>query len=490
MVAAPAFSDVRTRPRPEGRTRPNLEGPRFGIAALVGAGVIVGCYTRALDIIPQRLGLPSMIGPAAIAAIVLLSWAGARRLRPRGGALVAMVVLAIIHIWLSLFSVLWAGDRGVALEVARFAAIDAIVLVMVGMLVVDTDSLRLVLVAIVAAGAAMATLSVFQYLTGTFDRDYFGFATAPLANVVGEVDSNRIAGPIGDPNFFAQLLAVSAVLAIHLARHARLRWEAALLWYAGGICVTGVLFSFSRGGLFSLVVGLGLTVMLEPVPIHRIIGLAVALAFVVFLVVPQDLASRLGELKQLIPGVKTSQNLVDDPALRGRQSEALVAVEQFRDHPLLGVGAGNYKVSYQKYARRLGIDQRGEDRSAHSLYLETAAEHGVVGLAALLGVVAWAMGSLRGARRRLELLGDREGAAALRAMTLGLVTYLCGGLFLHSAFPLMLWLLVAVAVAAGRVQAARPSRRFAKPRTPVAKPAATTLLGTAQVPTALAGPRG
>ena len=433
--------------------------PRYGIAALAGAGVLAACYTRAFDVIGQRVGLPSLFVPASVAVAVALAWSSARRLRARSRALVPVLVLAIVHVLMGVSTVLWATDRDVALTVSRFAAFDAVLMVMVALLVVDTDSLRLSLFGVVAGGAAMATLSVFQYLTGRFDQDFFGFATAPLANVVGEVDSNRIAGPIGDPNFFAQLLAVSAVLAAHLARHSRRRSHAVALWAASSICVAGVLFSFSRGGLFSLVVGFALMSLLEPVPLHRVVGVGVALLLVVVFVVPDDLASRLGQLKELIPGVKTSQNLVNDPALRGRQSEALVAVEQFTDHPLLGVGAGNYKVEYQRYAARLGIDQRGEDRSAHSLYLETAAEHGLVGLVVLFAVIGWAIGSLRSARRRLVALGDRHGAAVLRATMLGLVTYLVGGLFLHSAFPLMLWMMLAIAIAAGRVHATTPTRR-------------------------------
>jgi O-antigen ligase len=435
--------------------------PRYGAAALAGAAVIAGCYTRTFDIVGTRLGLPSLFAPASIAVIIALAWTGARRLRARAGSLIPVTALAFIHIWMSLITVLWAGDRDVALEVSRVALFDAALMIMVAVLIVDSDTLRLATFAVVAGGAGMATLSVFQYLTGSFNQTFFGFATAPLDNVIGSVDSNRIAGPLGDPNFFAQLLAVAAVMAAHLARHARTWRQAVVLWGAAAMCATGVVFSFSRGGLFSLVIGSALLVLLEPIPLHRVVGAGVAVFLIVVLIIPAGLTSRLGELKQLLPGQEsTSQSIANDPALVGRQSEALVALHQFEKHPFLGVGAGNYKVEYLQYAAKLGTDLRGVDRSAHSLYLETAAEEGIVGLLALLGVICWALGTLRSARRRLLKLGDTEGASVTRTVLLGLVTYLCGGLFLHSAFPIMLWMLLAIAIAGGRIQATRPTRRY------------------------------
>ena len=437
---------------------------RYGIAAVGGAAVIAGSYSRAFDVVSAQIGLPSLFVPAALAVAVLLAWSSARRLRARTSALVPVTVLAAIHVLLALSTVLWASDAGVAMDVARFAAFDGALLVMVALMVVDTDSLRLALYGIVAGGTFMALVSDFQYLTGQFGQTFFGFASAPLSNVVGEVDAPRIAGSIGDPNFFAQLLAVSAVLAAHLARHARLRINATVLWACAVACGAGVLFSFSRGGLVAMVLGLTVMVLVEPIPWHRLVVVGLGVVVLVALFLPADLTARFGELRELLPGASHPQSTVDDPALVGRQSEALVAVQQFEKHPLFGVGAGNYKVEYQSYAARIGLDQRGEDRSAHSLYLETAAEHGVIGLAVLFGVIGWAMTSLRGARRRLLRLGDRDGAAPLRTAMLGLGTYLVGGLFLHSAFPLMLWLLLAVAIAGGRVQATTPARRFTIPR--------------------------
>jgi O-Antigen ligase len=56
-----------------------------------------------------------------------------------------------------------------------------------------------------------------------------------------------------------------------------------------------------------------------------------------------------------------------------------VAAESFADRPLTGLGSGGFLVEWRK--RRDRVDQSGD---AHSLYFETAAELGIVGLAMLM----------------------------------------------------------------------------------------------------------
>ena len=51
----------------------------------------------------------------------------------------------------------------------------------------------------------------------------------------------------------------------------------------------------------------------------------------------------------------------------------------FAEHPLIGIGSGGFQVEWLKIYKR--FDASGD---AHSLYLETAAELGVVGVAFLL----------------------------------------------------------------------------------------------------------
>ena len=77
-----------------------------------------------------------------------------------------------------------------------------------------------------------------------------------------------------------------------------------------------------------------------------------------------------------------------------------VAVDTFAEHPLRGIGAGGFR---QAWVQKRDIKETVND--AHSLYLETAAELGVVGLALLAALIA---GIVACGRRMLR--HDREAA--------------------------------------------------------------------------------
>ena len=72
--------------------------------------------------------------------------------------------------------------------------------------------------AIILAGAFMGSISVFQYLTNTFDNAYFGFGNW-ITEVAGQVERSRIAGPFSNPNAYAQTLVVVVPLALDQLWH-------------------------------------------------------------------------------------------------------------------------------------------------------------------------------------------------------------------------------------------------------------------------------
>ena len=88
-------------------------------------------------------------------------------------------------------------------------------------------------------------------------------------------------------------------------------------------------------------------------------------------------------------GSMVAERAPEDHAFRGRLSENLVALQMFVRHPWNGIGVGGFDEHYGTYALPLGLDDRPH-RGAHNLYLEVAAETGLVGLAGFLTLVAGA----------------------------------------------------------------------------------------------------
>jgi capsular polysaccharide biosynthesis protein len=125
-------------------------------------------------------------------------------------------------------------------------------------------------------------------------------------------------------------------------------------------------------------------------------------------------------------------------------------VEMVLDRPTTGVGAANFTVVQDEYARRSGI-RPYEVLAPHNIYLEMAAEGGLPGLAAwvlfygsavfvaLRAMLVWP-GAPGGGHRPLEQLLAAGTVAAL-------VAWAFASLFLHLAQFRTLLLVVALAVA-------------------------------------------
>jgi O-antigen ligase len=152
---------------------------------------------------------------------------------------------------------------------------------------------------------------------------------------------------------------------------------------------------------------------------------------------------RIETFRQFEPARRSE--LLKEPGFRGRLSENLVAVRMFGDHPIVGSGIGNYRPLYQQYARPLGIDPRTIPRRAHNMYLETAAETGLVGAVLLLLFLILLLSALRNAYRKMK----PDETPVVFACGLAIVAYLLSSLFLSRilATSLPFWALAGIALA-------------------------------------------
>jgi hypothetical protein len=98
----------------------------------------------------------------------------------------------------------------------------------------------------------------------------------------------------------------------------------------------------------------------------------------------------------------------------GRQEQWELALENFDAHPILGSGAGTYERYWL-----LHRSEPADLRDAHSLYLETVSELGVIGLALLMPVLVLPLVAALRARRR-SLVPAATGAAVAFVVHAGL----------------------------------------------------------------------
>jgi O-antigen ligase len=302
---------------------------------------------------------------------------------------------------------------------------------------------------IVAAGALLGGLGAFQALTGDYHRQFWGFARIKDAHIWGDVFEKRIAGPLGDPNFFAQILIVLVPIGLTLAAESKGLRGRLLALGATALILGGAVLTYSRGGALAL--GCVLLLFLASYRVRpRYLGLGGLVLLLLLLVSPPELFRRLGTIGEILPG---GEEVIDpDSSFAERKLYVLAAWAMFLDQPVLGVGAGNYTVHFDRYADKVGFsardyEQPGEVHYPHNLYLEIAAETGLVGLALFAGVIAAAFAGLRRARAVLLARGDRVSADFARAFEIALVGYLVSSVFLHGHFLRYLWLLFGFAAA-------------------------------------------
>jgi O-antigen ligase len=173
------------------------------------------------------------------------------------------------------------------------------------------------------------------------------------------------------------------------------------------------------------------------------LGAAAFLAVLVLAASPDKVVERLTPVTQALSAAVGGGQSVADMALGQRLSVMRAATAMFSDAPLVGVGTWQFSMLYADYALRHGLDL-GAPPEAHSRFLETAAEGGLLGLVSLfafIGVVAQA-GVAAG--RRFDADNDHKDALLARALVLSFAGYFCTGIFLHGAFERMLWLVVAL----------------------------------------------
>lgn len=271
--------------------------------------------------------------------------------------------------------------------------------------------------------------------------------------VVGVVRQQRASGTIGEQNRYAQfmiLLAPIGICLFSISRSQAARWFALTATLAA---LLGFALAFSRGAAVGLVLAFLIAIWLKMVD-RKQIKLVLLGAGLVLLILPQY-ATRLASLGSLVgAGSQSTAGLgAADGAIRGRLTEMGAALLAFRDRPLVGVGPGMFGQHSQQYGQIIGLRSLGAGRQAHSMPLDIAAEHGILGLLAIVAALTVVLASLLRGRRAARASGDTVGAHFSSGIALALILYLTTGLFLHLSYIRYFWLLIALADAVGRIVA-------------------------------------
>lgn len=378
-------------------------------------------------------------------------------------------------------SCFFARDKGIVTsQIIDFLLEGVVVYFLVVNVVREYATLRRAIWALLLAGSVMGGLSIFQHVTHTESSNYGGLAMLgaeldfhPIgrqADHPGPVTSNlhpegatssmlgtqfRSAGPIGEPNRYAQVLVVLLPLAAFLFRRERTRRLRWLALASGALIFGGVMLTFSRGAMLTAVVIFGLLACFRFFrPVHVVVG-ALGLGLLVLAIDPQAALrfESLGGAKNLLVGRTTvykepasRQTGIPDTSVVRRYELNVATWHVFLDHPILGVGPGHFAEYYSlAYSNRVGLIEQLKKYRGHNLYLETLAETGILGFVSFLAIILAIMHGLWRASR--ASIGSEFADTAI-AFFLSLTAYLISAVFVHLSYQRYFWLLLALCSAA------------------------------------------
>lgn len=413
----------------------------FGLCLLVFTS-----YIRLSDGLIDTLGIEYVFEGVVAVALAILAYRILKHGGPRGLALPAATFVFFFSV--AAVSLVVAVDLEIVRKLLTDMAKDVLIALVIVALCDRPKAFIAAIWSLIGAGALLGSLTVIQQVTGTFDQTYLGLAVAEVRQIVEGTEGIRAGGPVASTNFYAMIMVALLPLALDRAWNAGTRSGRALATLSAALIGAAILLTLSRGGLVAM--GFVLIVMAAwRLRRPSFYATLIAVGLVGGWAMSDAAVQRFQTIVALVPG--SGEDAVAQSQFAGRASEMLAAVHMFSDHPWIGVGLGNFNVHYVDYSRSIGWDPRREDRSAHSLYLETAAEGGILGLAALVTLLAGAYVTMGRSRRWAERAGDKSLGNAIAALEIGLGGYLVASVLLHDAFPRYMWILAALAFTTARV---------------------------------------
>ena len=296
----------------------------------------------------------------------------------------------------------------------------------------DWRRLEIVLAGALTAGLLVSAHAIYQNITGDLSR--IGFVDGS-----GAVEY-RVTSTFTHPNQLAGFLVVLVPVAIALAPRFTRRWLRVLAVVVVPLALTAIILSYSRGALVGL---LALSMLAVRSP--RLWPLLVAGLVAIALLAPGVWRDRVANAGSL-----------DSPEIASRIDIWGAALDGFEQRPVLGWGLNNFREVYVSLERPgrsyLGSGAFDVPDAAHNLYLNTLAEQGLVGIAALiaLGIGILRMtGGLRGSPdRRIRALGW-----GLLGTTIVVAAHnVFDVTFVDPKTSVLVWTLLGVGAAAARIE--------------------------------------
>ncbi|MDY6970927.1 MAG: O-antigen ligase family protein [Thermodesulfobacteriota bacterium] len=264
-----------------------------------------------------------------------------------------------------------------------------------------------------------ASAGIYEMMTGTaivenvYDR---------TGLIVTDEGSHRIQAFAGDPDMHAVFLISMSGLLLYMIYMSRSRikqvcWIGLLIMFIINILGTG-----SRAGWLGMLITSIVFLFFIRIRFKFIIGAAFLGVFAVILIVIE-----CADLAPIMERVSSSKKS-GDKSTEWRIGWATMSAAMFLDHPLLGIGTGNYYTEYSRYLREAPTSASYINKKPnHNAYLQTLAENGIIGCFIFLTLL-------------ISILADisfvlMRGPPEMKYLGTGILASYIGFLYCMSAYP-------------------------------------------------------
>lgn len=281
--------------------------------------------------------------------------------------LISMLCLSIIMV----FSVLYAKEKSLAVsESLRFLCYFALIIILKTNY---TEEIFFKGIKFNYLSSVFVTciIGLFQFTTGIgLEHKYF--------YVFNGVNKERIASTFGNPNSFAAFLVISifpvVMFAIKEKRKLKKGMYSALLI----LILFNIVLTWSRNAFIGI--GLGLLILAAMYSLKFLIPIAA-----------------LGGISYFIPQISTRIKDIGNSSMNESRIRLWkTALKMIKDHPILGVGNGNYISYYDEYVKKYPQLAYADYKRypVHNSYLKVETELGVLGGLSFAAVILTALSKI------------------------------------------------------------------------------------------------
>lgn len=307
-----------------------------------------------------------------------------------------------------LLSLINASSKGVVLQSLALLIYFYLIYLLVANTIRTETEAKYLLITLITSAVGATVYGTLQFYGIVRGADGYSGGASNIISVMG--NQNYLGG-------FISYLFIPAFILIFITRSKTLK---TYLITALGLFFFLLFPIGARGAWLSLVIGFlvfaALVMYYKPIEVSRTIGFTL-LAVILVLLVAYLFASAPGPLNSVLSfsasetdeaswGVFTPlvRPLVKQLVEKGgaRVEDWYIGWEMFKDHPLVGIGLGNYKIKFLEYRAKFLETDKGEDfggyitrgAQAHNEYVQFAAELGIIGIISILASLVLLFGNV------------------------------------------------------------------------------------------------